>query len=182
VGDAGTVAIPRIPRAWYRREAVDLARLEELYRVYAPLVHARARRIVGDDADDVVQDVFVRLIQKPPPQEGVVSWIYVASNNACIDRLRHRNRRSTDWEEAVSRHMELHRGEDLEATLLDRALCRTLLGRMPEKIQQVVMLVVFDELSTQDAADVLRISRKTVTHRLEKFRESAAKMVQRWQT
>jgi RNA polymerase sigma-70 factor (ECF subfamily) len=46
--------------------------IAELYRLHAPAAFRRARRILGDEADahEVVQDVFVSLLQQPDQYRG----------------------------------------------------------------------------------------------------------------
>src|SRR5689334_11661860 len=50
-----------------RLVAGDESALREAYREHAPAVYGLARRILGDDtlADDITQDVFVRLWEHP---------------------------------------------------------------------------------------------------------------------
>jgi RNA polymerase sigma-70 factor (ECF subfamily) len=160
----------------------EAGELAEIYRRFAPLVHARARRILGDEADDAVQEVFMRLLERRPEVERLAPWIYVTSTNICIERLRHRARRNKDWERAVAREIESGAVRSADELLSDRELCRRLLARVDERTQQVVLLVLFDEMSQGEAAEVLGLSRKTVGERLERFRERAAKMVKRWTT
>ena len=48
-----------------RAAAVDPRAFEELYRAHLPRVHSLVRRMTaGRDADEITQDVFVRLWQK----------------------------------------------------------------------------------------------------------------------
>lgn len=163
-------------------DAMDAETLADLYQRYAPLVHARARRIVGADADDVVQEVFMRLLKRPPAKEKTTSWIFSVSTNICLDLLRHRDRRHADWRNALREHLTSERSALLSDVLADRELCRRLLCRADRKTQQVVILVVFDEMGHQEAADALGITRKTVYSRLKSFTENANKMVRQWQT
>jgi RNA polymerase sigma factor (sigma-70 family) len=80
---------------------MDAERLTELYRTYAPLVHARARRLVGPEADDVVQEVFLKLVRTEPTADVLPKWLYAAATNACLDRLRKSTRQGDAWQGQV---------------------------------------------------------------------------------
>jgi hypothetical protein len=106
--DSGSVRLDTRPAddqlfpATDERSGYDPARFEALYRRVAPLIYGRARRLVGDEADDVVQEVFMRLVRDRPAEGALSTWIYRTSTNLCIDRIRARRRRSADWELEVA--------------------------------------------------------------------------------
>jgi RNA polymerase sigma factor (sigma-70 family) len=161
---------------------MEEAQLAELFRQFAPLVHARARRIVGDDADDIVQEVFVRLYRRPPDLKKVASWIYTTSTNLCVERLRYRKRRHKDWERDVKTHVLANEKASLDELLASKSLCAQILARQDRRTQKIVMLVYFDEMSQEQAAKTLGLTRKTVSVRLKKFKEDARKLVVRWKS
>ena len=68
---------------------------EHLARLYGPLVFKAAYRVLGDAsmAEDVQQDVFVKLLESRP--SAVDSWpayLAAAASRAAIDQLRRRHR------------------------------------------------------------------------------------------
>jgi DNA-directed RNA polymerase specialized sigma24 family protein len=71
--------------------------IEATYRRFASLVHARARRLVGNDADDICHEVFLRFLRKPPRGDRFASWFFVTTTHLCLDRLRHAARRDESW-------------------------------------------------------------------------------------
>ncbi|NJK90245.1 MAG: hypothetical protein HC923_13245 [Myxococcales bacterium] len=78
---------------------VEARRLDELFRRYGPMVHRQARRMMptADDAKDVLQDVFVRLLQVEASRlsrPDVSSFIYRITFNLCLNRIRDDRRRS----------------------------------------------------------------------------------------
>lgn len=156
---------------------------EDLYRQCAPMVHARARRMLGapPEADDVVQDVFTKLWKKPPEHGRMLPWLMEASTNACLDRLRAAKRRDPHWEVAV-RLEAADRDKRIDELLANKELCRRLIVRADEETQQIVALVYFDDASQEDAAALLGIARKTVNERLSRFHDLARKVIQRWKT
>ena len=80
------------PRA---RRAGD-ARFEELFRGERRRLWGLAYRLTGNgaDADDVVQESFTRLIEKPPPAgQPARPWLVRVVVNLSLDALRKRRRR-----------------------------------------------------------------------------------------
>ena len=139
--------------------------------------------MLGGEADDVVQEVFARFWSHPPVHGQFIPWLYRTSTNACLDRLRSVARRdSMDWQAEVGQHYfdncESHsRGEHF----LSKDLCRRLILRADARTQEVVALVFFDDMTYDEAAKVLGISRKTIGERIERFVTLARKVLHQWQ-
>jgi RNA polymerase sigma-70 factor (ECF subfamily) len=77
------------------RQAPD-ARLEELFRGERRRLWGLAYRLTGNgaDADDVVQEGFARLIERPPPaSQPLKPWLVRVVVNLSLDALRKRRRR-----------------------------------------------------------------------------------------
>jgi len=71
-------------------------RLEELFARHHAELYRYAARFTGDAdlAEDVVQDVFVRLAERPPArQDDLRGWLYRAATTIAIDALRGAKRR-----------------------------------------------------------------------------------------
>lgn len=159
---------------------MNAGEVAELYRRYAPLVHARAKRIVGADADEIVQEVFLKLLDRPPAPDRATAWIYATSTNLCLDRLRYRARRDEAWWEDAREAFERQRPAGLAEALGRRDLVRRLLARADRRTRTLAALVYVDGMTQQEAGDMLGVSRKTVNKRLERFRADAAEVVERW--
>lgn len=68
---------------------------EHLARLYGPLVFKAAYRVLGDAsmAEDVQQDVFLRLLEtRPAAVDAWPAWLSAAATRAAIDVLRRRRR------------------------------------------------------------------------------------------
>lgn len=68
---------------------------EHLARLYGPLVFKAAYRVLGDAsmAEDVQQDVFLRLLEtRPGAVDAWPAWLSAAATRAAIDVLRRRHR------------------------------------------------------------------------------------------
>jgi RNA polymerase sigma factor (sigma-70 family) len=72
--------------------------LEELFARHHVELYRYAARFTGDAdlAEDVVQDVFVRLAERPPAdQEHVRGWLYRVATTVAVDALRASRRRAS---------------------------------------------------------------------------------------
>src|SRR3954467_3066735 len=91
----------------------DLHQFNEAYRRLAPLALASANRVLRDEAaaEDVVQDVFVRLWLRPdsydPSRGPLASYVSMLARSRALDRWRARSAR----EHAVQRAEEQARAD-----------------------------------------------------------------------
>ena len=74
----------------------------ELYVLHAPAVHAHVLRVVRDvdDADDVTQQVFAKLLtgldRYRPGEAPFIVWVLRVARNTAIDHVRHARAVSVD--------------------------------------------------------------------------------------
>jgi len=91
--------------------AGDVSAFEHLYRTHLPKVHSLVRRMTGGrDADEVTQDVFVRVWQKLGSFRGdsaFATWLHRLAVNVVIERFR----------QDTTRRQRLHDGEEIFETL-----------------------------------------------------------------
>lgn len=149
---------------------VDAKDMDALYRRYGASVLRRARVLLGSEADaqDVLQQVFCALAEKPEQYRGqssLLTFLYSATNHLCLNRLRDTRRRS----QLLREHYQPERsprGPNPE----QRAELRELLARMPEELAQVAIYYHCDELSQAEIAELLGCSRRHVGDLLERAR------------
>ena len=155
------------------------------------------RRYVGDEdlADDVFQNTFVQVflkIRQYEPGRAARPWLYAIATNQAIDALRRRNRRTADRPaETVSAPDEDGEARPLFELLPapgdappdaaerteERERVRAAVNRLPELLKQAVLLVYFQGLKYQDAADILDIPVGTVKSRLH---AALLKLTEEW--
>ncbi|MFN2527280.1 MAG: RNA polymerase sigma factor [Candidatus Baltobacteraceae bacterium] len=74
--------------------AQDGAAFEHCYGEYRTVVYEGALRMVGnhDEAEDIAQQVFMRVWSKPSAFRGgnFAAWLTTVTHNLCIDHLRRR--------------------------------------------------------------------------------------------
>lgn len=154
--------------------------LVEVYRRYGRRVYPLIRRIVGNDglAEEVVQDVFVRLWNRPeqyrPDGGQLAAWLTTVARNLALDALR-KDRRWRDQADVDDHAYRLHTAAPeggVEATLAVRDCLNTL----PAEQREAVELAYFEGLSHVEVAGRLGEPLGTVKSRLrlafEKLRTS----------
>lgn len=131
-----------------------------LYTAHGHLVLRRARQILNDEAEaqDVLQEIFVSLIHEPQQFSGtssITTFLYSASTNRCLNRLRDgKNRRRLLAERRAPEAIDA-RGERL-------AQMRQLLTRLPAELAQVIVYSHLDEMTHEEIAEQLGCSRRHV--------------------
>src|SRR5262252_2713266 len=81
--------------------------LAQIYSEYSSPIHTYAFRLLGnqEDADDVTQDVFIRVhgrLDQLRDPSRLRPWLYRIATNLCMDQLRRRSRTRRIFGVAVS--------------------------------------------------------------------------------
>jgi RNA polymerase sigma-70 factor (ECF subfamily) len=144
--------------------------LEELYARYSASVFRRSRVLLGDDdsARDATQEVFMRVMRvggQIPSDPTPIAWLYRVTTNLCLNRLRDQTRRSALLASALP--AQCTAPPDAEA----RAAVREILGQVPESMQDIAVYYFLDQLTYDEIARLLGISKRTVSNRLAAFRD-----------
>jgi len=158
----------------------DLAAFEALYDRYGDLVYSVALRVVGDGhvAEDVTQDVFLRVWRRPDHFDlrrgKFVTWLLSVTRNRSIDerrsfgrRLRHETLPSTAEEEDAIPSAD-ERDDPAVATVLsdERAAVRKALEILPPEQRLAITLAYFSGLTQQEIANKLGQPLGTVKTRI----------------
>ena len=151
--------------------------VRDLYaRHYLPLVRL-ARQLVDDldSAEDVVQDVFAALGDKPP--RDPLPYL----RRAVVNRSRSMLRRRRVSRAFASRAVRVELGEPADADALRTERRRALLARvtaLPSR-QREVVLRYYEELSVTEIAGVLGISAGAVSTALSRALDALGKTIER---
>ena len=156
-------------------ERVGFTRAVEEYQdmVYRVALHSLGN---GADADDAVQEVFLRLFRYESPFEGdghLRAWLLRVTVNYCKDVLKSpwRKRRVPLEEAAVPVFQEPEQGELYEAVMA-----------LPEKYRTVLDLFYYEELSVREIGELLGLNTSAVTTRLGRARALLKKQLgEGWQ-
>ena len=165
-----------------RAKAGEPLAFDALVRRYRKRIFALALHLSGSesDADDIVQDVFVRAFRALDRFEGrseFFTWVYRLTLNRSLDARRARVRRSeSSIDEAdprIERALEVEAPNDpRRAAELRETYVRVLraLDALPPDMRATVVLVALQGLSNAEAAVVLGCSRGTIGWRLHEGR------------
>ena len=154
-----------------------------LWQDFAPPLRAfLARRVPpGVDADDLLQDVFVRVVRHLGTlraTERPEAWLFQIARNALRDTLRARQRRDgrTDPLDA-----DLPAESDTEPVPLAEAVlapCLTgMIGRLAEPYRTAIELTSLRGLTQADAARAAGISLSGMKSRVQRGREQLRQML-----
>lgn len=158
------------------------AELSEMYLRYAPILHARARSILGDhaEADDAVQETFARVIRAGDQfrdEASPLTWMYQISTNWCLNRIR--DRKGHD-QKHVDRRAEIVGNEGVAADSdlhLDDGVLRSMLSDEDDETQRIVVALFYDDMTREEAAKLLGISVPTLRKRLDLFLRRARRVL-----
>lgn len=161
-----------------------------LMRRHKEALYRFVRRYVGeaDAAYEVTQEAFVaawRALDRFDGRRPFPTWLRSIALNKCRDRARRLAVRRIVLGETHAESPEALRQADAgptpEAALAGAEQRRALdkaIARLPAKLKEPLLLTYFDEMSQQEAADVLGVSVKTVETRVYRARRQLADMLQ----
>ncbi len=128
---------------------------------HARPLHGFAWRILGDqaEAEDVVQDVMMRLLKKVPSWEPgkarLRTWLYRVATNLCIDRRRRKRPEPLDVAPDVADPVS---GSHAIARFDVARKVGAALADLPSRQRVAVTLVHYEGFSQSEAAALLDVS------------------------
>lgn len=160
----------------------DVGAFTVLYERYARVILAMAAHTVGrTDAEEVVQDVFLRLWNRAGQFDGArgsfSAWFMTIARHRVVDELQ-RRRKGPVAVEAVHELLSANSGGELveEPALTDRRFVLDAVRALPEEQRRVLVLAYFGGMSQSAIAAHLDLPLGTVKTRirlgLQKLRES----------
>ena len=150
---------------------------------YQDMVYRIALSALGNaaDAEDAVQEVFLKLYRQsaPPAGDSLRYWLIRVTVNHCRDLLR------SPWRK---RRVSLSELPSDAADSAEPVFCREeqwelyrAVMALPEKYRTVVHLFYYEELSVREIAALLRLSQSAVTTRLSRARAILKERLEEWQ-
>jgi len=146
---------------------------------HAPLQQFIRRRVSDEDtAEDVLQDVFLKIHQRMDALKDVrklEGWIYQITRNAIIDS--YRSRRPTtplDAEEVLDLPEELP-DDDIVSELLP--CVRAMVKSLPEPDRQALVLTEYQGLTQKELSERLGLSFSGAKSRVQRAREKLKQML-----
>ena len=158
---------------------VALTYARELLRRHGAFLEALARRKCRNqlDPDDLVQDVFekvMRRVQPIPEGANEQAWLTRVLHNLFIDKLR---RRAARAEHALYEPVVAHTDERTWWQSLTEEEVRATVARLPDKQRVAFELYAFEDRSYDQIAAALRIPKATVGTRILRARRKLRDML-----
>jgi RNA polymerase sigma-70 factor (ECF subfamily) len=156
----------------FRVAAGDAGALTELYRrhrsgTYSLCLHMTAD---ADEAEDLTQEVFLRVIRSAPGFKGDSSeetWLYRIARNICIDSLRAAERRASAGSANRPRAVAAAAVQEPEPTPRLSAL-EMALGRLAVEDREVIVLAKCVGLGSERLGEVFECTAGTARVRLHR--------------
>jgi RNA polymerase sigma-70 factor (ECF subfamily) len=138
----------------------------------------------GDEAQDLAQDIFVRLYEtrgRWVPADVFTAWLVRVARNVCLDALRRRKARPPAHDVPADEMLDLaDAGRTPDSTLeasRDRQLVWRALRSLSRLSREVILLKEIQGFSLEEIADMLRAPIGTVKSRSSRARLELAERV-----
>lgn len=145
--------------------------IERIVTDYSDLVYklAYAQTRNKNDADDIYQEVFLRLIRKRPElhhPEHEKAWLIRVTVNCC----------NSFWRTASRRRLQTQEISDADASA-EQSELRYLLDQLPQKYRAVIHLFYYEDMTTAQISAVLNTKESTVRVQLTRARQMLKDMI-----
>ena len=163
--------------------------LEQIYNEAYKAVYWTAFGLLKNEADaeDIVQDTFVALIESYDSikdKSKVTSWLKKTAANKCLDRIKLAKTDNMDEEffdsvEAVPEDFlpdSIIESEDSRRIVMD-----IINNKLSDDIRRTLILFYFDDMSTKEIAEALGIPQGTVSWRLNFAKKTIKKEVEKYE-
>ncbi len=153
----------------------------EIYNRHKTGIYHFCRRMLadGDEAKDVVQEVFVKFFENRVILEGdtqIKVWLFKSARNRCLNYIRDKGKLSNigDGEEPVDSSTIVPESGD-SATIVAK-----LLDNLPSDYREILIMREWSELSYEEIAETLDTTVSAVKSRLFKARKKALEIYERF--
>jgi RNA polymerase sigma-70 factor, ECF subfamily len=151
---------------------------EAIYRRYAPALLRKSRRLLCNhaEAEDVVQGLFLDLMTQNNASLDL-AYLYRAVTNRCLNKLR---------DEGNRQRLLLNQDDTLRGPvrtkcddqIINLDLLVKLLDRLDRRAAEVLVCRFYDDLTLEETALLLSVSRKTVGKRVQRIRQEIQTLLQ----
>ncbi|WP_437313851.1 RNA polymerase sigma factor [Sorangium sp. So ce385] len=152
--------------------------VERLYRAHGHHVLRRARALLGSEEEsrDVLQEVFLSLVQSPGQFEqrsSPATWLYSATTHRCLNRIRDRKNRARLLGSGMP-------SSDVGAPRAEQTVqAARLLAELPDELAQAAVYYYIDESTHEEIATIMGCSRRHVGDLLARVKRWAEALERR---
>ncbi len=161
-------------------EPLDAGNFQALQKAHADRIYSYAYYLLRnhEDAEDVVQEVFIRLWRRCPAGDdrGRAAWMTRVARNLCIDVQRRRAaRRDRPLDEPLAARLAAARSPAADPELclqLDQTqrLLLDALARLPETTRDIMLMHYFQGLAYGEISALLGIGESTIKVKVHRAR------------
>ena len=136
-----------------------------IFENYNRLLFTCAVQLVKDkeQAEDIVSEAFAKLWQRHETfnnEDHVKAFLFVATRNACLNHLRHIQRKTASQSE-LSYLQKDKDDKDIIMDMIEGELLKKiypLIETLPNKCRTIFKLIYFEDASTDEVAEKLKIT------------------------
>jgi len=165
-----------------------LKEFSTLYETYKDLVYNLSLQYLqsNEDAEEVSQDVFVRVYEKQSEFRAEAqwkTWIYRITVNKCLDFIKAKQRKKRSWLFPVQEHSHKNEASHFNhpAALMENkeALEQLLkaIHQLPDRQKDTVILLKIEHLSPEEVAEILQISEKALESLFQRAKGNLKKLL-----
>jgi RNA polymerase sigma-70 factor (ECF subfamily) len=146
------------------------------YRVWGGALVRKAERILRsrEDAVDIVHALFVDLIPRWS-KDVDLPYLYRAVTNRCLNVVRDRGTRARLLEREQQAAAPIGRVR-LDDQIVGVGLIAALADRLDQAHMEVLVARFVDDMTQEEIADHLGVSRKTIGKRLDRIRDAVIEL------
>jgi RNA polymerase sigma-70 factor (ECF subfamily) len=162
----------------------DSAAFDILVRRHLPRARLVARRLMQnpDDADDLVQDAFLRALERIATfdvSRAFEPWFTRLLINLGLDLRRKQSVRRTESQDPETLPGGVRPDRETERSELRSSLSQAL-EKLPDRQRMIVTLFEIDGQSTQEIAEMLKVSQVTIRWHLHQARRTLRELLKGW--
>jgi RNA polymerase sigma-70 factor (ECF subfamily) len=138
----------------------------------------RARSLLGSEQEawEALQELFLSLLDRPEqlsdPASSLTGFLYKATTNLCLNRIRNRATRARLLDAHVAPRDAEGRSEGPRAERL--VILRELLAGLPDDLASAAVYFYGDEMTHEEIAKVMGCSRRHVGDLIERLHARVA--------
>jgi RNA polymerase sigma-70 factor (ECF subfamily) len=157
--------------------AISSRQLAQWYEAHGTELMLYARQWNADQqAEDVVQDAFIRLLRQRKCPDNVRAWLFRVVRNSSISRKRRlRLRRQAARKVAQVESLWFESRPD---DLIDAKLVQELLKTLPSNLREIVVLRIWGQMSLREISQIVNKSIPWVHHGYKKALEAIRKKLE----
>ena len=158
--------------------AISQKQLAQWYEAHGTDLKLYARQWNADQqAEDIVQDAFIRLFKQRKCPDNVRAWLFRVVRNCSISRARRlQRRRQAGQKLAGSRSLWFESRDD---DLIDAAVVQDLLQTLPSNLREIVLLRIWGQMSLKEISQIVNKSIPWVHHDYKEALETIRKKLER---